>query len=303
MRLVFMGTPDFASTALTALIDAGHTILAVYSQPPRPAGRGQDLRKSPVHMLAERRGLTVRHPTSLKEADVQAEFAALKPDIAVVAAYGLLLPKAVLVAPRLGCLNIHASLLPRWRGAAPIQRAILAGDTYSGITIMKMDDGLDTGAILRCERLEIDPQMNAGALHDALADLGAKCIVATLAQPLPAATPQPTEGITYAAKISATEAKIDWSRPALEIERQIRAFAPMPGAWCLLEDGTRLKILAADIVNQTGIPGQILNGNLIVGCGDKALQLRQVQKAGKKAMSAHDFLLGQKMSVGATLSS
>ncbi len=298
MRVVFMGTPDFAASALAALIDAGHNIAAVYSQPPRPAGRGQDLRKSPVQILAEQHGLHVCTPASLKSPEAQAEFAAFKPDIAVVAAYGLLLPKAVLDAPRLGCLNIHASLLPRWRGAAPIQRAILAGDARTGITIMQMDEGLDTGAMLRREELAISPGMNAGALHDALAAMGARLIVETLAAPLPAAVPQPAEGVTYAAKISPAEAEIDWLKPAPEIDRQIRAFAPVPGAWCVMEDGARLKVLAAEVVQKSGAPGTALDENLTIGCGQAALSLNLLQKAGKKAMSSQDFLRGQKIPAG-----
>jgi methionyl-tRNA formyltransferase len=302
MRVVFMGTPDFAGAALAALIAAGHEIAAVYSQPPRPAGRGQDLRKSPVQLLAEQYGLLVRHPVSLKMPEAQAEFAALGADIAVVAAYGLILPKAVLIAPRLGCLNIHASLLPRWRGAAPIQRAILAGDAETGITIMQMDEGLDTGAMLVKESLPIGPEMNAGALHDALADLGARLIVQTLAAPLLQAVPQPAEGVTYAAKISPAEAQIDWSKPAAEIERQIRAFAPVPGAWCLMEDGARLKVLAADIAGKSGTPGMALDDQLTVSCGRDALRLTLLQKAGKKAMNAGDFLRGQKVPAGTRFS-
>lgn len=298
MRVVFMGTPDFAGAALAALIAAGHEIAAVYSQPPRPAGRGQDLRKSPVQLLAEQHGLLVRHPVSLKTPEAQAEFAALKADIAVVAAYGLILPKAVLAAPRLGCLNIHASLLPRWRGAAPIQRAILAGDAETGITIMQMDEGLDTGAMLVKESLPIGPDMNAGALHDALAAQGARLIVATLAAPLPQPVPQPADGVTYAAKISPAEAQIDWSRSAAEIERQIRAFAPVPGAWCLMDDGARLKVLAAEVVGKSGTAGVALDDALAIGCGEGALRLTLLQKAGKKAMNAGDFLRGQKVPAG-----
>ncbi|WP_374653310.1 methionyl-tRNA formyltransferase [Dongia sp.] len=298
MRVIFMGTPDFAAASLAALIAAGHEVAAVYSQPPRPAGRGQDLRKSPVQILAEQHGLPVRTPVSLKSAEAQAAFAAIGADIAVVAAYGLLLPKPVLDAPRLGCLNIHASLLPRWRGAAPIQRAILAGDEKTGITIMQMDEGLDTGAMLRREELAIGKAMNAGALHDALAAMGAHLIVEILAAPLPAAVPQPAEGITYAAKISPAEAAIDWSRDAAVIERQIRAFAPVPGAWCLMADGARLKVLAAEIVAKSGSPGVALDDALTVACGRNALRLTLLQKAGKKAMGADDFLRGQKVPAG-----
>jgi methionyl-tRNA formyltransferase len=302
MRVVFMGTPDFAAAALAALIGAGHEIASVYSQPPRPAGRGQDVRKSPVQLLAEQHGLPVRHPVSLKTPEAQAEFAGLHADIAVVAAYGLILPKAVLAAPRLGCLNIHASLLPRWRGAAPIQRAILAGDRETGITIMQMDEGLDTGAMLVKGSIAIGPETNAGALHDALADLGARLIVQTLAAPLPQALPQPTEGVTYAAKISPAEAAIDWSKPASDIERQIRAFAPVPGAWCLMADGARLKVLAAEVVQKSGTAGLALDDALTVGCGEGALRLTLLQKAGKKAMSAGDFLRGQKVPAGTRFS-
>jgi methionyl-tRNA formyltransferase len=302
MRVVFMGTPDFAAAALAALIAAGHEIAAVYSQPPRPAGRGQDLRKSPVQVLAERHGLPVRHPVSLKTPEAQAEFAALNADIAVVAAYGLILPKEILAAPRLGCLNIHASLLPRWRGAAPIQRAILAGDAATGITIMQMDEGLDTGAMLVCASIAIGADMNAGTLHDALADLGARLIVKTLASPMPAAVPQPAEGITYAAKISPAEAAIDWAKPARDIERQIRAFAPVPGAWCLMADGARLKVLAAEVVQKSGTAGLTLDDALTVGCGEDALRLTLLQKAGKKAMNAGDFLRGQKVPAGTRFS-
>lgn len=301
MRVIFMGTPDFAASALQALIDARHQIVAVYSQPPRPAGRGQDLRKSPVQVLAEQHGLEVRTPTSLKTPDVQAAFAALNADVAVVAAYGLLLPQAVLEAPRLGCLNIHASLLPRWRGAAPIQRAILAGDVASGITIMQMDAGLDTGAMLTRKALQIGPKLTAGDLHDLLAELGALLIVATLAQLPLEATPQPADGITYAAKISPTEAKIDWSQPAVQLERQIRAFAPVPGAWCLAPDGARLKLLAADVVKGLGAPGTALDDQLTIACGDGALRLTLLQKAGKKPMAAEDFLRGQKFPAGTSL--
>jgi methionyl-tRNA formyltransferase len=298
MRVVFMGTPDFAAAALAALITGGHEIAAVYSQPPRPAGRGQDLRKSPVQLLAEQHGLLVRHPVSLKTPEAQAEFATLNADIAVVAAYGLILPKAVLTAPRLGCLNIHASLLPRWRGAAPIQRAILAGDGTTGITIMQMDEGLDTGAMLVKEGIAIGSEMNAGSLHDALADLGARLIVRTLASPLPQPEPQPIDGVTYAAKISPAEAEIDWSKPAADIERQIRAFAPVPGAWCIMSDGARLKVLAAEVVGKSGTPGLALDDALTIGCGEGALRLGLLQKAGKKAMNAGDFLRGQKVPVG-----
>nr|WP_298682579.1 methionyl-tRNA formyltransferase [uncultured Dongia sp.] len=301
MRIIFMGTPDFAALALGALITAGHELVAVYSQPPRPAGRGQDLRKSPVQLLAESHGLEVRTPVSLKTAEARADFAALNADVAVVAAYGLILPPAVLVAPRLGCLNIHASLLPRWRGAAPIQRAILAGDARTGITIMQMDTGLDTGAMLQREALPISAKTTAGELHDALAEMGARLIVEILAAPLPPAVPQPDEGVTYAAKISPAEAQIDWLKDAAQLERQIRAFAPVPGAWCLLPDGARLKLLAADVIAKSGAPGMALDDALTIACGQGALRLTLLQKAGKKPMSGADFLRGQKLPAGTQL--
>jgi len=301
MRIIFMGTPDFAAQALEAIITAGHEVVAVYSQPPRPAGRGQELRKSPVHVLAESHDLDVRTPVSLKTAEAQADFAALNADIAVVAAYGLILPQAVLAAPRFGCLNIHASLLPRWRGAAPIQRAILAGDAQTGITIMQMDAGLDTGAMLRREALPIGARTTAGKLHDALAEMGARLIVETLAASLPQAMPQPEAGVTYAAKISPAEAQIDWSKDAAALERQIRAFAPVPGAWCLLPDGARLKLLGADVMARSGAPGIALDDVLTIACGQDALRLTLLQKAGKKPMSGVDFLRGQKLPAGSQL--
>jgi methionyl-tRNA formyltransferase len=302
MRVVFMGTPEFAATALAALIAAGHEIVAVYSQPPRPAGRGQDLRKSPVQRLAEGHGLPVLTPVSLKDAATQADFAAHRADVAVVAAYGLLLPQAILDAPTLGCLNIHASLLPRWRGAAPIQRAILAGDAETGITIMQMAAGLDTGPMLASARLAIAPDMNAGQLHDALAELGARLVVETLPRLPQPALPQPEEGVTYAAKISPAEARLDWSRSATMLERAVRAFAPQPGAWCELPGGERLKVLKAEIVPGQAAPGTILDDRLAIACGAGALRLTLVQKAGKKPMAAADFLRGAMLTKGTLLS-
>ncbi|WP_374374020.1 methionyl-tRNA formyltransferase [Dongia sp.] len=302
MRVVLMGTPDFAASALAALIEAGHEIVAVYAQPPRPAGRGQSLRKSPVQQLAEKHGLAVFTPHSLKDAEAQAAFVAHRADVAVVAAYGLLLPRVLLAAPKFGCLNIHASLLPRWRGAAPIQRAILAGDTETGITIMQMDVGLDTGPMLKRGVVKIAHEMNAGALHDALAGLGAKLIVETLSElPLPA-TDQPADGVTYAAKISPAEAKLDWKISATMLERAVRAFAPVPGAWCLLPDGERLKVLEAEMVPGSGAPGTLLDDNLSVACGSGALRLLLVQKAGKKPMRADEFQRGVKLVRGSVLS-
>jgi len=290
-KLIFMGTPDFAAVALQALVDAGHDIVAVYSQPPRPAGRGHDLRKSPVQQLAEAQGFPVRTPVSLKTPEAQAEFAAFKADIAVVAAYGLILPQAILDAPVQGCLNIHASLLPRWRGAAPIQRAILAGDAETGISIMQMDAGLDTGAVILEERIAIAQQETAGQLHDRLAALGGKAIVAAL-DGVHTAHPQPSEGVTYAAKISPEEAHLDFAKPAPELQRAVRAFNPVPGAWCKLPNGERLKILEAETVAGTAEPGVVFDTRLTIGTADGALRPIAIQRQGKRAMPVEEFLRG-----------
>ena len=303
LRLAFMGTPDFSVPALTALIEAGHQVACVYSQPPRPAGRGHKERPSPVHAAALERAIPVRTPVSLKTVDAQAEFAALDLDIAVVVAYGLILPKAILTAPRLGCLNIHASLLPRWRGAAPIQRAILAGDGETGVTIMQMDEGLDTGAMLLTRKLPITIGTNAGALHDALSALGAEMIVEALqgvasGQLQPVA--QPANGVTYAAKIAREEAKIDWTKSAAEIDRQVRAFAPVPGAW--FQNGAdRIKVLSSSPANNRGVPGTVLDAIPMVACGDGALVLTRVQREGKGPMAIGDFLRGYALPPGTKL--
>jgi methionyl-tRNA formyltransferase len=297
MNLVFMGTPDFSVPALDALVAAGHRVLAVYTQPPRPAGRGQKEQPSPVQRAAERHGLAVRAPKSLRDAAAQAEFKALGADLAVVAAYGLILPKAILDAPLRGCLNIHASLLPRWRGAAPIQRAIEAGDAETGITIMVMDEGLDTGPMLMKRALPIGPADTTGSLHDRLAVLGAEMIVEALRK-LPAgelvATPQPADGATYAAKIGKAEAAIDWRRPAAEIERAMRAFNPFPGAVANLRQ-TPVKVWRAEVAAGRGEPGAVLHaedGGVVVACGDGALRLVELQKPGSRRMSAGEFLRG-----------
>jgi methionyl-tRNA formyltransferase len=289
--VIFMGTPDFAAVALKALVEAGHEIVAVYSQPPRPAGRGNALRKSPVQLLAEERGVPVCTPVSLKTPEAQAAFAAFKADVAVVAAYGLILPQLILDAPTRGCLNIHASLLPRWRGAAPIQRAILAGDPETGISIMQMDAGLDTGPVLLEKRIEIGATETAGALHDRLAALGGEAIVEALAGDF-APQPQPGEGVTYAAKISPEEARLDWRRPAGELERAVRAFNPVPGAWTTLPNGERLKILAAQVSGARGTPGTILDDRLTIAAGEGALRPRLVQRQGKRAMETAELLRG-----------
>ena len=300
-----MGTPDFAVPALAALAEAGHEIAAVYSQPPRPAGRGHKTRPSPVQAFAEARGWPVHTPRSLKGEAAQAAFAELGLDAAVVVAYGLILPPAVLAAPRLGCLNVHASLLPRWRGAAPIQRAILAGDAETGVTIMHMDEGLDTGPLLLAERVPIGPETTAAGLHDILAALGARLIVEALdglAGGRLAARPQPAEGVTYAAKLSRAESALDWRRPAAELERQVRAFAPWPGATMEMS-GETLKVLAAEPVERVSeaAPGTVLDGSLTVACGAGALRVTRLQRAGKAAMDAEAFLRGFALAPGTRL--
>ncbi|WP_299194331.1 methionyl-tRNA formyltransferase [uncultured Litoreibacter sp.] len=291
MRLVFMGTPEFSVAALDALVDAGHEICAVYSQPPRPAGRGKKLRASPVQARAEALGLDVRHPVSLKSPDVQAEFAALEADIAVVVAYGLLLPQAVLDAPARGCLNIHASLLPRWRGAAPIHRAIMARDAETGVCIMQMEAGLDTGPVLTRRVLEIGTRETTGELHDRLAALGAAQIVETLAQ-LDGLTPEPQaeDGVTYAAKIDKAEARVDWSRPAVEVDALIRGLSPFPGAWTRV-NGERFKLLGSYVVDEDGLHGAVLGG-FRIACGSGAVQVTRAQREGKKPMDMGEFLKG-----------
>ncbi|HML11431.1 MAG TPA: methionyl-tRNA formyltransferase, partial [Stellaceae bacterium] len=274
LDLIFMGTPDFAAVILAALVAAAHRVKVAYCQPPRPAGRGHKLQPSAVQELAEARGIPVRYPTSLRDPDVQAEFAALEADAAVVAAYGLILPTAVLEAPRLGCLNVHASLLPRWRGAAPVQRAILAGDRETGVTIMKMDRGLDTGAILLRQAEPIGPTTTGGALTDRLAALGGELIVSALDRLAAGelrAEPQPTEGVTYAKKLSRDEARLDWRAPAAQLERQVRAFDPWPGAYFLSGD-ERIRVLAAEIASDTGAPGTVLDTRLTIACGEGALR-------------------------------
>lgn len=291
MRLVFMGTPAFSVPVLDALVDAGHEVAAVYCQPPRPAGRGKKDRPSPVQARAEALGLEVRHPASLKGPEAQAEFAALEAEIAVVVAYGLLLPQAVLDAPTHGCWNIHASLLPRWRGAAPIHRAIMAGDTETGICIMQMEAGLDTGPVLLRAALTIDPEETTGALHDRLSTLGSQLIVEALARrtELAPAT-QPDKGVSYAAKIDKAEARVDWSRPAVEVDRLIRGLAPFPGAWCEI-GGERVKLLGSRVAEDAGAPGAVLDG-FTVACGSGAVEITRAQRAGKRPAEATDILRG-----------
>ncbi len=301
MRLVFMGTPAFAARALQALVDAGHDICAVYSQPPRPAHRGKKLTPSPVQALAQTLDLPVFTPLKLRDAERQAEFAAHRADVAVVAAYGLILPQPVLDAPRYGCLNIHASLLPRWRGAAPIQRAIEAGDTETGICIMQMEAGLDTGPVLLRRPCPIAPDETAATLHDRLAALGAEAIVDALAH-LRTLTPQPQDEsrVTYAAKIDKAEAKLDWSQPAPLLERRVRAFCPAPGAYFLLGD-ERIRVLAAEVMDADGTPGTVLDTSLTIACGAQALRPTLVQRAGKAAMPTTEMLRGLPVAAGLRL--
>jgi len=306
MRLIFMGSPDFAVPVLAALIDAGHEIVCVYAQPPRPAGRGQKEKPCAVHAYASAHSIPVRTPKSLKKSDAeQAAFAALGADLAVTAAYGLILPIAVLDAPRLGCINVHASLLPRWRGAAPIQRAIVAGDTETGITIMQLDEGLDTGPILLSERLPITGTTTAGTLHDDLAEMGARLAIQavdSLAGGTVRARAQPDDGSTYAAKIERNEARIDWALPATQLERQLRAFHPWPGLW-FEYDGIRIKVLAADVCNAdpTPTPGTVVDDTLCVTCGEGALRLTRVQREGKAPADAQAFLRGFSLPAGTIL--
>ena len=302
MRVIFMGTPDFSVPVLDALVLAGHEIAAVYCQPPRPAGRGKKDRPSPVQQRAEALGLLVRHPVSLKTAEAQAEFAALDADVAVVVAYGLILPQAVLDAPKSGCLNIHASLLPRWRGAAPIHRAIMAGDVKTGVCIMQMEAGLDTGPVLLRDATPIRTTETTIELHDRLSAMGAELIVEALRHlPDLQPEPQPEEGVTYASKIDKAEARIDWSRPATEVDRQIRGLSPFPGAWFDL-GGTRVKVLASKLADGEGAAGEVLDDTLRVGCGEGAVQLIRLQRAGKAAQDAQTFQRGAQIAAGTVLS-
>ncbi len=301
MRIVFMGTPDFSVPVLDALAADGHEIAAVYCQPPRPAGRGKKDRPTPVHARATELGLEVRHPVSLKGADQQAEFAALGADVAVVVAYGLILPQAVLDAPHHGCLNIHASLLPRWRGAAPIHRAIMAGDAETGVCIMQMEAGLDTGPVLMREATAIGSEETTAQLHDRLSDMGAALIVQALRRlPELTADVQPEEGVTYAHKIDKAEARVDWTRPAAEVDRQIRGLSPFPGAWCEI-DGQRVKLLASRLTEGTGPAGVVLDDSLRVACGDGAVELLRLQRAGKGAQDREIFLNGFPVGAGTQL--
>lgn len=303
LDLVFMGSADFAVPSLQAVLAAGHRVLAVYAQPPKAAGRGYQERVCPVHAFAAARGLPVRTPKSLRDPAETAGFAALRADAAVVAAYGLLLPKAILDAPRLGCLNVHASLLPRWRGAAPIQRALLAGDRETGVTIMRMDEGLDTGPILLQRAVPIEPTATATTLHDTLAVLGATLIVEALdgvAAGTLAPVSQPNDGVTYAAKLTRDDGRIDWRQPASLIERQVRALTPWPGVW-FDHAGARIKVLGAVAVPGSGAPGTTLDAGLTVACGEGAIRLTRVQRAGRAPMEVDAFLRGFPIPEGTAL--
>ncbi len=297
-----MGTPDFSVPALEALAEA-HEIIAVYTQPPRPAGRGKQPRPSPVQARAEALGLPVRHPASLKGTEAQADFAALQADVAVVVAYGLILPQPVLDAPHHGCLNIHASLLPRWRGAAPIHRAVMAGDAETGVCIMQMEEGLDTGPVLLREATPIGPEDTTGDLHDRLSAMGARLIVdalARLAELTP--IPQPDDGVTYSAKIDKAEARVDWSRPASQVDAHIRGLSPFPGAWVDIA-GERIKLLGSRVAAGQGTPGTVLEAGqrLIIACGTGAVEITLAQRGGRRAMAADELLRGLPLQPGTAL--
>ena len=301
MRIIFMGTPDFAVPALRALHDAGHDIACVYTQPPRPAGRGRKLRPSSVQAAAEVLGLPVRHPKSLKSGEARADFAALKADVAVVAAYGLILPQVVLDAPTHGCINIHASILPRWRGAAPIHRAIMAGDAGTGVTIMQMETGLDTGPMLATIRTPIEDK-TTGELTEELAELGAGLMVEVLRElPNHAPVAQDDAEATYAAKIDKAEARMDWSRPAAELVRHLHGLAPFPGAWFEMDgakDQKRVKLLRAELAEGSGAAGEVMDNDLTIACGEGAIRPITLQRAGKPAMDRTDFLRGNPVTKG-----
>ncbi len=303
LRLAFMGSPAFALPALEALLEAGHDIACVYSQPPRPAGRGKQERPTPVHAFAKGVGLAVRTPKSLKRAEEQAAFAALELDAAIVVAYGLILPKPILDAPRLGAFNLHGSLLPRWRGAAPIQRAIMAGDRVTGVQVMRMEEGLDTGPILATAETPIDADDTTATLHDRLAEIGAPLLVRTLAhieRGDAVETPQAEDGVTYAHKITAAETRIDWTRPAREIDCGIRGLSPAPGAWFEL-NGARVKALHSRLGLGDGAPGEALDDTLLIACGEGAVRLLRLQREGRAPLEAGAFLRGQPVPAGARL--
>lgn len=308
LRIIFMGTPEFSVPILNALIGQGHEIVAVYSQPPRPAGRrGLELTPSAVQRNAEQFGIEVRTPKSLKSEEEQQAFRDLQADVAVVVAYGLILPAAILEGTRLGCYNGHASLLPRWRGAAPIQRAIMAGDDETGIMIMKMDEGLDTGPVAMAEKVKITADMTAGELHDQLSVAGADLMVramAALERDSLTLTPQSEDGVTYASKITKAETRIDWTQAAIDVHNRIRGLAPFPGAWCEMEIGEeleRVKLLRSILATGVGDPGTVLGDDLRIACGEGAIRLRSLQRAGGKVMDGLEFQRGAKIAQGTRL--
>lgn len=305
MRVVFMGTPDFSVPTLLGLA-AGHDIAAVYTRAPKPAGRGMAERKSPVHRIAEKLEIPVLHPSSLKGIEAAETFRAFDADVAVVIAYGLLLPKEILDAPKFGCLNLHASLLPRWRGAAPINRAIMAGDQQTGVAVMRMEEGLDTGPVAAVEHVLIDPDMTAGELHDKLAARGADVMSGVISVLAHGGNfdfePQVAEGVTYARKIGKDETRIDWSKPAQEVHNHVRGLSPFPGAWFEIPGGkekVRMRALRSTLAEGKGKPGTVLDGELTIACGEGAVRLLEVQRAGAKAMSAAEFLRGLPLAKGA----
>ncbi|MGV3635839.1 MAG: methionyl-tRNA formyltransferase [Pseudorhodoplanes sp.] len=304
LRLIFMGTPDFAVPTLIELAGAGHEIVAVYTRAPKPAGRGMELQDTPVAREAKRLGLPVLTPKTLRTDEAQAEFAAFGADAAVVVAYGLILPKAILDAVPLGCFNLHASLLPRWRGAAPINRAVMAGDAESGVTVMKMDEGLDTGGMAVMERVPIGPDMTAGELHDRLAAIGGDLMhraLGALERGSLQVVPQPQAGVTYAEKLDKNETRIDWSRPARDVHNHIRGLSPFPGAWFELPGENapvRVKVLRSTLANGNGAPGTALDDTLTIACGYGAIRILDLQRAGKQPMKADEFLRGTKLPAG-----
>jgi methionyl-tRNA formyltransferase len=302
MRLIFMGSPAFALPTLAALRQAGHEILCVYSQPPKPAGRGKALRATAVHAYANDHGIDVRTPASLKSDDEKIAFAALNADAAIVVAYGLILPQAVLAGTKLGCFNLHGSLLPRWRGAAPMQRAIEAGDAMTGVQVMAMEIGLDTGGVYATATTPIGAVDTTGTIHDRLSDLGAALMVDSLpriADGTLACIPQAINGVTYAAKIDRAETRIDWTASADMIDRKVRAFSPSPGAWCILPDGARAKMLLTQVEDGSGTAGFALDDGLLIACGEKAVRVLKLQREGKGVMSGQDFLRGTAVPMGA----
>ena len=303
MRLAFLGSPEFSVPFLEALGSVGDDIVCVFTQPPRSGGRGQNEKKTPIHIKAEELDIDVRVPQDLSSEEKQLAFASLNLDCAVVAAYGLMLPKSILSAPKLGCLNIHASLLPRWRGAAPIQRAILAGDTETGVTIMQMDEGLDTGAILMLDKIKITRETTGASLHDKLSKAGSVLIIRALEALVKGAVKpieQLDDGVTYAKKLERSEGHIDWHEPAADIERLIRAFTPWPGSWFEVK-GERIKILSANVEYADGPPGTVIDDKLIISCGVRGLKLETLQRAGKKPMTAAEFLRGFDLPIGTIL--